>query len=440
MGKLRPLVEKEVKDLLRDPRIYIGLMIPIIMLPLIGFVMSTAIQSAADVTTGNLTIALIDYDGTNASKNFTSLLDNMGLNIVDVNNGSLDKALEEARTFGSKALLIIPKGFEENLLSLGKVNVEVYSIVESVGISSASVQSAIDGFLDMSSETLSAMLISKLAPGIEPDIIRNPLNVTRYTVIKDIVVQVPPQALFGQLMIGYGIMIPMVLFILAIIVTQIAATATAVENEEKTLETLLTFPVTRYDILMAKLLGSSIVAVLGGVMFTVGFLIYFQGLSSLQSSGFGVGDLYKALPSPPPETYVVLTISLILSIFFITSLGIVIGALSSDVRMSGSLLGIVLIPVLIPFLLIIYGDLKSLPLAFQLFAYALPTSYPMIMAKEMITSTIPVEVLYGIPYSAAITLVVLYATSKLLAPEKLLTLQHKLKLKRIKRKQARELE
>ena len=440
MGKLRPLVEKEVKDLLRDPRIYIGLMIPIIMLPLIGFVMSTAIQSAADVTTGNLTIALIDYDGTNASKNFTSLLDNMGLNIVDVNNGSLDKALEEARTFGSKALLIIPKGFEENLLSLGKVNVEVYSIVESVGISSAGAQSAIDGFLDMSSETLSAMLISKLAPGIEPDIIRNPLNVTRYTVIKDIVVQVPPQALFGQLMIGYGIMIPMVLFILAIIVTQIAATATAVENEEKTLETLLTFPVTRYDILMAKLLGSSIVAVLGGVMFTVGFLIYFQGLSSLQSSGFGVGDLYKALPSPPPETYVVLTISLILSIFFITSLGIVIGALSSDVRMSGSLLGIVLIPVLIPFLLIIYGDLKSLPLAFQLFAYALPTSYPMIMAKEMITSTIPVEVLYGIPYSAAITLVVLYATSKLLAPEKLLTLQHKLKLKRIKRKQARELE
>jgi len=400
MGKLRPLVEKEVKDLLRDPRIYIGLMIPIIMLPLIGFVMSTAIQSAADVTTGNLTIALIDYDGTNASKNFTSLLDNMGLNIVDVNNGSLDKALEEARTFGSKALLIIPKGFEENLLSLGKVNVEVYSIVESVGISSAGAQSAIDGFLDMSSETLSAMLISKLAPGIEPDIIRNPLNVTRYTVIKDIVVQVPPQALFGQLMIGYGIMIPMVLFILAIIVTQIAATATAVENEEKTLETLLTFPVTRYDILMAKLLGSSIVAVLGGVMFTVGFLIYFQGLSSLQSSGFGVGDLYKALPSPPPETYVVLTISLILSIFFITSLGIVIGALSSDVRMSGSLLGIVLIPVLIPFLLIIYGDLKSLPLAFQLFAYALPTSYPMIMAKEMITSTIPVEVLYGIPYSA----------------------------------------
>jgi hypothetical protein len=60
----------------------------------------------------------------------------------------------------------------------------------------------------------------------------------------------------------------------------------------------------------------------------------------------------------------------------------------------------------------------------------------MIVAKEMITSTIPVEVFYGIPYSAALTMIVLYATSKLLVPEKLLTLQHRLTLRRGKRGQA----
>jgi ABC-type Na+ efflux pump permease subunit len=439
MGKLGPLVEKEVKDLLRDPRIYIGLVIPIIMLPLIGFAMSTAMRGAAEMAAADLKVAFVDYDVTNASRIFVSLLTSMGLNILEVSGESLDEALEEAKTYGSKALIIIPEGFEENLIGFGKIKVEVYSIIESVGIGSAGVHSAIDGLLDTSSKMLSDMLISNILPGVEPDVIRDPLNVTRYTVIKDRVVHVPPQAIFGQLMVGYGVMIPMVLFVLSITMTQIAATATAVENEEKTLETLLTFPVSRYDILMAKLLGSSIVAVLGGIMFTAGFLIYFQGLFGLPGLEFGVGDIFEELPSPPPETYVVLTISLILSIFFITSLGIVIGALSSDVRMSGSLLGIVIIPVLIPSLLIMYGDLKTMPLALQLFAYALPTSYPMIMAKEMIISTVPVEVLYGIPYSAALTLIVLYATSKLLAPEKLLTLQHKLKLKRVKRKQARDL-
>ena len=102
--------------------------------------------------------------------------------------------------------------------------------------------------------------------------------------------------------------------------------------------------------------------------------------------------------------------------------------------MSTSLLGVVIIPVLIPSLLIMYGDMKNLPLFLQLLIYALPTSYPMIMSKEMIISTMPPEVLYGIPYSAILTLMVVYVTSKLLAPEKLLVLQYKLKLGRRKEK------
>jgi len=446
MGKLRPLVEKEVKDLLRDPRIYIGLIVPIIMLPLIGFATSTAMRSSTEVTMKDLKIALLDYDRTETVRGFTSLLIRMGLNTTNVTADSLDRALQEARRFGSKALLIIPKGFEDDLLSFGRARVEVYSVIESVGVGSTGAYSAIDAAFETSSQMLSDMLISKLAEmtpeatEINPDIIRNPLNITRYTIIKDSIIQVPPQAVFAQLMIGYGVMIPMVLFILAMTVTQIAATATAVENEERTLETLLTFPVSRYDILMAKLLGSSIVAVLGGVLFTVGFLLYFQGFFAMPGLQIGVESIFQALPPPPPEAYAVLALSLILSILFITSLGIVVGALSSDVRMAGSLLGVVIIPVLVPSLLIMYGDIGALPIGLQLLIYSLPTSYPMIMAKEMITSTMPVEVVYGIPYSAALTIIVVYATSKLLAPEKLLTLQYKLRIRRIKRRQTRDLE
>jgi len=438
MSRLKPLVEKEVKDLLRDPRIYIGLIVPIIMLPLIGFAISTATRSATEAAVKDLKIAFIDYDETNASRGFTSFLTRVGFNVRKLNVSSLNEGLKEAKTMEYKTLLIISVGFEKDLLSFGRANVEVYAVVESVGLGSVGAYSAIDGALKTYSDILSSTLISRIDPEVNPDIIRNPLNVTRYTIIKDTVIEASPQALFGQLILGYGFMVPMVLLILALTVTQIAATATAVENEEKTLETLLTFPVTRYDILIAKLLGSSIVAVLGGILFTGGFLLYFQGLFAMPGLT-GIGNVSLALPPPPPETYVILALSLIISILFITSLGVVIGALSSDVRMSGSLIGVVIVPILIPSMLIMYGDLKSLPLALQLFAYALPTSYPMIMAKEMITSTMPVEVLYGIPYSAALTLIVLYATSKLMAPEKLLTLQFRLRLRRTKRSQTKEL-
>jgi len=436
MGKLKPLVEKEIKDLLRDPRIYVGLIIPIIMLPLMSFAMSTAMGSATEAAVKNLKIAFIDYDATENSNGFLSLLTHMGLNTSSISADTLDKALEETKSLGSKALLIIPKGFEKDLLSHGRAKVEVYTIIESIGVGSIGAYSAIDATLETSSEMLSNILISKLAPTIDPETLRNPLNITRYSTIKDRIIQIPPQALIGQLVTGYSTMIPMVLLILAITVTQISSTATAIENEEKTLETLLTFPVTRYDILMAKLLGSFVVAVLGGVLFTAGFLVYFGGLSNLISPDIAAGSVLQALPLPTSEAYIVLVLSLILSILFITSLGIVIGALSNDVRMSNSLLGIVIVPVLIPSLLIMYGDVKSLPLVLQLLVYSMPTSYPMIVAKEMITSTIPVEVFYGIPYSAALTMIVLYATSKLLVPEKLLTLQHRLTLRRGKRGQA----
>ncbi|MEM2922636.1 MAG: ABC transporter permease [Candidatus Bathyarchaeia archaeon] len=435
MGKLKPLVEKEVKDLLRDPRIYIGLIVPVLMLPLIGFVTSTAMRSATEIAVKDLRIAVLDRDGTETSSGLIHFLTHMGLGLQSVNVNSLEEALREARKLGSKALVIIPKGFEGDLLSFGRARVEVYSIVESVSIGSAGAYSAIDGFFNTYSEMLSSMLISRLDPGVDPDVVRKPLNVTRYSIIKDRIIDVPPQSLFGQLIMGYSIMVPMILFILAITVTQIAATATAVENEEKTLETLLTFPITRYNILMAKLLGSSVIAILGGVLFTVGFLLYFQGSLGIAGVETGFGEVFKMLPPPPPEAYAVLAVSLILSILFITSLGIVIGALSSDVRMSSSLLGIVIVPVLIPSMLIMYGDLRALPLTLQFLAYALPTSYPMITAREMVMSTIPVEVLYGIPYSAFLTLMVVYATSKLLAPEKLLTIQHKMRIRRVRRKQ-----
>ncbi|MEM3045931.1 MAG: ABC transporter permease [Candidatus Bathyarchaeia archaeon] len=431
-------MEKEVKDLLRDPRIYIGLIVPVVMLPLMGVALSAVAQSTGEAAAKDLRVALLDRDATEASGSFASLLTGMGLNMTPLSADSLDDALEEAKGLKSKALLVIPEGFEERLLSFGRAEVEVYSMVESVGLGAAGTYAVMDGVLAKSSEMLSIMLISKLAPGVRPDAVREPLNITRHTVIKDRVMEAPPQAVFGQLMVGYGLIVPLVLVILAITVTQIAATATAVENEEKTLETLLTFPVTRYDILMAKLLGSSTVAVLGGVLFTAGFLLYLEGMSAF--AGLGAGNVFVSLPPPPPLAYAVLALSLILSILFITSLGIVIGALSSDVRMSGSLLGVVIVPVLIPSLLIIYGDLRALPLGLQLLAYALPTSYPMVMSKEMVFSTIPVEVLYGIPYSAALTLIVLYATSKLLAPEKLLTLQHRLRLRRTRKRPERELE
>ncbi|MGQ9596170.1 MAG: ABC transporter permease [Thermoproteota archaeon] len=439
MRKLFSLVEKEVKDLLRDPRIYIGLVVPVVMLPLIGLMMETAMSSSIEASTKDLRVAMLDCDGTMFSEDLINLLLSSGIDVRLLDVVDLEAAIGGARDSGSKALIVIQKGFEDNLINFRRGDVEVYAIVEDMGLSSVGAYSAIEGLLSLSSKILSNMLVSNLNPNVSPEVVREPLNITMRSIIKDKIIEIPPQTLFGQLMMGYAMIIPMLLLVLSITVIQFAATATAVENEEKTLETLLTFPVTRYDILLAKLLGSSVLAVIGGVLFTIGFLVYFNNIFMMSGFNNPMGGFSDSLPSPPPESFVLLTLSLILAILFTTSLGVVIGALSSDVRMANSLLGIVIIPIIIPSLSIMYGDLKMMPLALQLLMYALPTTYPMLIAKEMVITPMPVA-LFGVPYSAALTILILYVTSMLLVPEKLLTIQYRLKLRGTKKKQVKELE
>jgi ABC-2 type transport system permease protein len=428
MRRLKPLVEKEIKDLLRDPRIYVGLLVPVFMMPLLGIAMSMAMRSTSEAAAGGIRVALLDLDVTQASTGLASILSETGLRVSPISG--VGDAVKEADLQGAMALIVIPKGFGESLLCFNKAPLEIYSIVRSTGLGSVGVYSALDDALNVCSEALSNTLIARLSSEIRPDVLREPLSVVRYTVVKDRVLPIPAQVFFGQTLMGASIMVPMVMLILAITVAQIAATATAVENEEKTLETLLTFPVTRYEILLAKLLGSSIVAILGGGIFTLSFTLYYRILFAMPMFEAGLGGTPQALPPPPLEAYVVLALGLVLSILFTTSLGVVLGALSSDVRVSSSLLGVIIVPVLVPSLLIMYGDVGSLPMALRLVTYALPTSYPMLTAKEVVLSNLPAESIYGIPYSAALTVAAIYATSRLLLPEKLLSLQHMLRLRR----------
>jgi len=440
MRKLVSLVEKEVKDLLRDPRIYIGLVVPVVLMPLLGFLMSTSMSSSIEAGAKGLKIAVLDYDKTVLSNAFLNLSRSLGADVKSIDVADIETAVGEARNLGSTALIVIGRGFENDLVNFRRASVEVYVVMETMSLGSIGAYSAVEGLLSVSSKIFSNMLISKLNPNISPDVVREPFNISTRSILKDKIIKVPPQVLFNQLLMGYSIMIPLLLLMLSITVVQFAATATAVENEEKTLETLLTFPVTRYDILLAKLLGSSILAVIGSILFTGGFILYFNNMLTMSGFNFPVGEVSQLLPSPPPESFILLAVSLILAILFVTSLGVTIGALSSDVRMANSLLGVAIVPIMIPSLLMMYGDLNTLPLALQLLVYALPTSYPIMIAKGMMMTPISFEAILGIPYSAALTVLVLYATSMLLVPEKLLTIQYGLRLRGARKQQIKELE
>jgi ABC-2 type transport system permease protein len=433
LGSLLPLIEKEIKDLLRDPRIYIGLLAPILTMPILGLVISTIMQSSIEtISREGIKVAVIDLDRTSTSREFMGFIRSLGLNVSEFPPLEIEDAIKELKGSDTRILMVVPNGFESNITSFRKAQVNVFFIVKSTGLTSIGIFSVVENVLNAYSKALVESFISSKSPEVNPEDVLNPLTTVSYTVVKDRVLKVSPGVLFNQFFMSSGIIVPIVLMLVSTSVAQIAATATAVENEEKTLETLLTLPISRYSILMGKLIGSAVVAMLGTIIFIVGLIVYFQSIFSLPIVAEEGLTISLELPTASFESYVMLFISLLIAIFFATSLGVIIGALSSDVRISGSLVGFVQIPIMVPMFMVIYGDVRSLPLALQIFIYALPPSYPMLIAQSMFFTELPFEVLLGIPYSAAFTVFLVYLTSKLLVPEKLLSLQHKLLMRRMK--------
>ncbi len=438
-SKLVPLLEKEIKDLLRDPRIYIGLIIPILILPLMGFIISLSTEPAMQIMREGIPIVLIDYDKTDWSNDFKKFLSNSGFDITHVQSNeyseiSISNIIKNYKESKIQALIVIPKGFGENITNFDKANVKVYYIIKSAGMGETTILSIIESTIRKYSETLSLKLISYASSDKKPENLKDPITIDNLSIIGEAIFKTHPQAIIGQLTMQ-SIIIPITLFVVIITVAQIAATATAIENEEKTLETLLTFPINRYEILLAKLVGSTIVAIIGSFLYIFGYYMYLEKmLATFEESA--ITEMFSlTLVSPPIEAYIILGINILLAILFSTSLGVVIGALSSDVRISNSFLGILIIPIMIPTFLIMYGgDIGALPLIAQIIVYALPTSYPLILTKKMFLGSIPMEAIYGIPYSAMLTFIIIYLTGEFLNPEKLLTLQYKIKIGRLKKK------
>lgn len=209
------------------------------------------------------------------------------------------------------------------------------------------------------------------------------------------------------------------------------------EKEEKTLETLLSLPMDRFAILMGKLAGSILVAGVGALTYMVGFTFYVNSFSSVMSSGSNI-DLASLGLVPSLFGYLLLGISLFVTLLSALALAVILSAFADDVRGAQSLVGYVYPLLFIPSLLMIYVDFNSLPIWSRAVLFAIPYSHP-VLASKAVTMGDYWTVVWGIVYVSLFTIGIMYAASRLFATEKILTAKLKFKgLRRRGRVQAEE--
>jgi len=394
---------KELKELIRDPKIFLGMIIvPMLMFPVLGAVMSFSMESAKE-SASKTTVLVLNHDTGENSKQFIAYLNQHGLRAFQVNVSTTNETVSLLSEYNATEIIEIPSDFTENVTSGKAVWVKFYSVFSGAGLLEGIGSSIVD------------ITVEGFNRGVAPDVV----VARRSSIIKGKVAEGVDPNMLASLMISQSIAMPVTLMILLSYSMQIAATSVAMEKEEKTLETLLTLPMDRFAILMGKLSGSIIVAGVGALAYMVGFNYYLGSFSALTSAG-GNLDLVSLGLVPSLLGYVLLGISLFVTLLSALALAVVISSFAEDVRSAQSVVGYIYPFIFLPSLALMYLDINTLPLAFKIAIYAIPYSHPIIASKAVTMGDYWTAVL-GIFYVAAFTLVVMYVASRLFATEKILT-------------------
>ena len=267
LNNLWALVIKEVKELVRDPKILIGvILMPVIIFPVIGSAMQISQESVQRAIMGASFAVWTDDDGfvTDALLNYLYTNNT----VVPIQATTLEEALLFFTSTDSSALVYIPQGYNENITLGIQGNLKVYANLRNLNMAETSSTDVVTSLINIYNYYFSISKIQLLMTqaGVQgtPQGYRSPITISYASILKGSVLEIAPSAIF-TLVMSQSIMLPIMVMMMVMFAIQMAATSIALEKEQKTLETLMTLPVSRMTILGGKLSGSIVIAVAGSI-------------------------------------------------------------------------------------------------------------------------------------------------------------------------------
>jgi len=398
------LLLKELKELIRDPKILLGFVIvPLIMFPVLGYVMNLSMQTAQQ-SASNAAVLVLNRDSGNNSTQFITFL-NSSMKAIIVNVPTVEDAVALMSNYSATGIIIIPADFSQNVTARIPVDVKFYAVFSGSGLF----------------EGIGSSIVDQLVENFNRNVAPNLLVPEQSVIVKGKIVENMDPRILSSLVLSQAFALPITMIILLTYSMQIAATSVAMEKEEKTLETLLTLPIDRFAILAGKLSGSIIVAGVGAIAYMFGFNYYIGSFTSSIAAGPSV-DLVSLGLVPSLFGYLLLGVSLFVTLLSALALAVILSAFAQDVRSAQSLVSYVYPFLFVPALALMYLDINVLPFWLRAVFYAIPFSQP-IIASKAVTMGDYLTAGLGIIYVTAFTLVIMYAASRLFATEKILTVK-----------------
>ena len=410
------MAKKELWNLFRDKKLVFGLVVvPLILLPVMGKAVNIGMEQAQ----GETQVTIVNFDeGAYGNLLIKALEVAPNVTVTVVNATTLDEAIQQAIQQEQNVLVVIPPDFTAKLQANETATVEIYGIFTTIstGIKESVSEGRINAVIGILSDEIARIKVKNLGAS-NPDAILQPIRTESKSVINNNVVEVSPTAV-SSVIAAQAFTIPLIVFMMVMITSQMAAGAIASEKENKTLETLLTLPVARTKIVAAKIFGTAMMGLVAAIAYMVG-MRYYMSSFGLGSSGVSLEDLGLVVT---PTGALMFAIVVFLTIIIALSLAMIVATFAEDVQSATTLVSAVILPLAFPAFLLMYTDINDLPSFVKYVLLAIPFTHPVVDYRYVLLSSYtPIAI--SMAYLTVVAVVILYATAWLFSTERILTAQ-----------------
>ena len=423
MNKLRSIVTKEIKELIRDPKILFGvILMPILIFPAMGAAIRVG-QSSAEQAISMASFAIYNDDSGIVTDVMVDWLYRNNT-VFPIEAASIEDAIRIFQTTDNSALVYIPEEYNDNITHGERGVIKVYANLRKLNMAETQSTDKISYIINSFSYQFSLERINTLLEqaGREgnPNAFRNPVLIDYSSVLKGEVLDIHPGGLI-TLVMSQSIMLPIMVMMMVMFAIQMAATSIAIEKEQKTLETFMTLPVSRMTILMGKLSGSTIIAIAGSVSYLIGFGSYMTSAFSFvpEVSTMSLDSVNLGLT---PVGLILVGVIIFATLVSALAMALNVAVFADNVRSAQSLTGILITPVLIPAVVLMFSDLDMLPNAVQWILLLIPYTHSIVATKAAFLGDYFV-VMRSLVFIGAWTVAMLYIAAKVFSTERIITAQ-----------------
>lgn len=326
---------------------------------------------------------------------------------------SREDAEKICREKNGLAVIVIESGFDSSILRNEKGTIDILWLLEGIGVTNEVKTTLVTGLISDAENRISKYIISKKYD-LKSDLVLSPIMLKETTIIKNKVVENASPNLIMKIVQSQTFIAPVIMMMLMIMAGTNVIGSMALEKENKTLETLLTMPIKRSDIVIGKLVGGASVGILTAAVYMLGFSYYMKSLG--MSAMTNIAPALKIIPLD----YLFVGLSFLTAVLSGLALAMLFGVYSSDTKSAQAMSMPLTLLVMVPYFVTMMMDVELLPIAARIVLFLIPFTHPMTALKLLMFDKYDM-VIAGIIYSFLLFLFFVYLNVRIFNSDRILT-------------------